>query len=220
MTRLHLAPLLWQAMAACGAAQAAGPDTPTPSDAGVCRSAETRYFSCATRAGKWIALCGDASGAVQYRYGRSAAAVELAYPASPVSASSAVPAATASTTAASSASALPTAASATPTSGSAATSTTARVPNPASPATQALRFAHYSRAQTERYEVSFVNVGTRYAVFDYTEGRTRSAGVQVQAPGQPGRQLLCSGRIHSRIETLASRLPCDADNALNLGSCR
>jgi hypothetical protein len=41
------------------------------------------------------------------------------------------------------------------------------------------RYAHYFRAGVDRTEVSFRNGDADYAVFDYTEGRQRSAGVRV-----------------------------------------
>jgi hypothetical protein len=102
-----------------------------------------------------------------------------------------------------------------PSAASAASATSA----PAS-AGQALRFAHYSRPLTERYELAFSIGSTRYAVFDYSEDARQSAGVQVQTAGQPERQVLCRGAVQSRVEALEDLLPCDAENALNLGRCR
>lgn len=139
--------------------------------ASLCKAGEARYFACTTRSGKQLALCGSAGGGVQYRYGRSAAAIELVHPAAPAAS--------------------------------------------ASGTDEDLRFAHFSRAQTERYEVAFVREGTRYAVYDYIEGRSHTAGVQVNAV-----QIACRGRIDSRIHELQGKLPCDRDSALNLGSCR
>jgi hypothetical protein len=41
------------------------------------------------------------------------------------------------------------------------------------------KYAHYSRSQTERYEITFSNQGSDYAIFDYSENRQHRAGVRV-----------------------------------------
>lgn len=81
-------------------------------------------------------------------------------------------------------------------------------------------FAHYFRHQTDRTEVTFRNRGVEYAVFDYSEGRKRRAGVRVSAPDRKDVELVCSGKITSRLADLKSVLKCDPDNALNGGGCR
>lgn len=82
-----------------------------------------------------------------------------------------------------------------------------------------LRFAHYGRADTERYEVTFESGGASYSVFDYIEGQERTSGVRVTLAS--GREIVirCAALAIDRLEALESRLPCDADNALNLGGC-
>jgi hypothetical protein len=139
---------------------------------GLCRADETAYFECRTPRARLIALCGKAPQALQYRYGRSAAAIELQFP-----------------------------------------------DNAADGASRML-YAHYSRYQVERVEVRFDNAGTGYTVFDYSEGRRRSAGVRVVTAQGKEQLVACAGRITSRLGELEGLLPCDVDNALNLGGCR
>ena len=81
-------------------------------------------------------------------------------------------------------------------------------------------FAHYFRAQTDRTEVTFRNQGVEYAVFDYTEDRKRRAGVRVSAPDRKEVEIVCTGKVTSRLAELKGVLKCDADNALNGGGCR
>lgn len=59
--------------ASCLAADRTGPVTAS------CMPQETIYFQCAASKGRSISLCGDAAGAVQYRFGRGKV-VELAFP--------------------------------------------------------------------------------------------------------------------------------------------
>lgn len=81
------------------------------------------------------------------------------------------------------------------------------------------RYAHYFRAGVDRTEVSFRNGDADYAVFDYTEGRQRSAGVRVLTASGREKTFACRGAVLSRLGALEAALPCDADSALNLGSC-
>jgi hypothetical protein len=87
----------------------------------------------------------------------------------------------------------------------------------ASPET--LRYANFARFETENYEVTFESLGAHYAVFDYTEGNEHSAGVRVNKSSGQEVLIKCSSRIYSRLSQLESRLPCDRDNALNMGGC-
>lgn len=89
---------------------------------------------------------------------------------------------------------------------------------PESPS-ETLRYANYMRFQTENYEVSFDSAGATYSVFDYTEGREHSAGVRILKADGKEVTVSCTGRVFSRLNQLASRLPCDKDNALNSGGC-
>jgi len=81
------------------------------------------------------------------------------------------------------------------------------------------KYAHYFRAQTDRFEVSFTNQTVSYSIFDYQEDNQRHAGVRVtDAKGQET-ELSCVGRVSSRLGELKTKLQCDHDNALNLESC-
>ena len=95
-----------------------------------------------------------------------------------------------------------------------------RFPDNTAEAPKVFELAHYFRYRTDRTEVSFRNGGSHYAVFDYSEeDGKRHAGVRVTIDGKES-QLVCSGRITSRLEMLEGVLRCDPDNALNMGACR
>ena len=93
-------------------------------------------------------------------------------------------------------------------------------PGNAKDSAKAFEFAHYFRFQTDRTEVSFRNGDVDFAVFDYSEDdRTRHAGVRVTA-NRKDTQLVCTGKITSRLAKLEGVLRCDPDKALNMGTCR
>jgi hypothetical protein len=92
-------------------------------------------------------------------------------------------------------------------------------PERAADAATQMLYSHYGRYQTERVELRFTNGGAEYVLFEYLEGKRRSAGVRVTA-GAKERVIACAGRIDSRLGELEGALPCDADSALNLGACR
>src|SRR5687768_11030940 len=52
---------------------------------------------------------------------------------------------------------------------------------PKAPADAPFRFAHYARPVTDRIEISFSAGGSDYTVFDYSEGRKRTAGVRARS---------------------------------------
>jgi hypothetical protein len=83
----------------------------------------------------------------------------------------------------------------------------------------ALKFAHYSRYQTDRLEIAFLIQSVRYSVFDYIEHGRRSAGVRVTRPGQPEVTIPCAGNIQSALFRLEAKLPCDSESVLNMGDC-
>ena len=95
-----------------------------------------------------------------------------------------------------------------------------RFPERADDAPKSMLYAHYGRYQTELVELRFINGEVEYVLFERIEGRRRSAGVRVTAPGTKARVVACTGRIDSRLGELEGGLPCDVDNALNLGTCR
>lgn len=82
-----------------------------------------------------------------------------------------------------------------------------------------LGYAHYMRYRTERSEVGFSRAGVDYAVFDYTEDGRRSAGVRVTTADGGEHEIACAGTVEGRLQTLATQLRCDPDNALNGGRC-
>jgi hypothetical protein len=92
-------------------------------------------------------------------------------------------------------------------------------PDAAAQGTEQLRYAHYSRFQTDRAEVTFSLADADYAVFDYTEDGKRSAGVHVATADGVAHEIRCVGPIHGRLNSLDRRLPCDDDSALNGGQC-
>lgn len=83
----------------------------------------------------------------------------------------------------------------------------------------AFRYAHYFRAGVDRIEVSFRNGDADYAVFDYTEEGQRSAGIRVLTESGRVKTFACRGAVLSRLDALEAVLPCDPDNALNVGGC-
>lgn len=86
-------------------------------------------------------------------------------------------------------------------------------------ADQTLRYASYMRFQTENYEISFDVSGTKYSVFEYSEEGEHSAGVRVVTSDHKERVIRCAGNVFGRLADLEKRLPCDEDNALNMGGC-
>ena len=84
---------------------------------------------------------------------------------------------------------------------------------------RSLRYAHYFRAQTDRYEIRFENEGVEYVLFDYQEGKRREAGVHVTGTDGKERDVVCSGTVRSRLPDLQGVLRCDAESALNGGRC-
>lgn len=89
-------------------------------------------------------------------------------------------------------------------------------------ATQGVRqfaYAHYSRFQTERTEISFSHGDADYSLFDYTENGRRTAGVQVSTEDGKAAEIRCVGKIQGALSPLGKSLRCDADSALNGGKC-
>lgn len=90
-------------------------------------------------------------------------------------------------------------------------------PDEAARGTEQLRYAHYSRFQTDRSEVTFRHADADYAVFDYTENGKRSAGVHVTTADAREVEIRCAGPVHGQFVALGRNLRCDSDNALNDG---
>ena len=95
-----------------------------------------------------------------------------------------------------------------------------RYPANAAQGPQQFLFAQYMRYQVDRVALHFTNEETDYEVFDEHEDGKRSAGVRVSRAGD-GREtaLPCRGPVTSRLGALKPWLRCDADSALQGGSC-
>ena len=94
-----------------------------------------------------------------------------------------------------------------------------RFPENAAVGRDQMLFAHYSRYQTDRTEIRFENQGVDYALFDYYEGGKRRSGVRVTTPDSKEREISCTAPATSRLGKLKNELKCDADSALNSGTC-
>ena len=85
---------------------------------------------------------------------------------------------------------------------------------------QLFLFTQYMRYQVDRLALHFTNEDTEYEVFDEHEDGKRSAGVRVSRVGGRGETALpCRGPVTSRLGALKPWLRCDADSALQGGSC-
>src|SRR6185312_2356490 len=92
-------------------------------------------------------------------------------------------------------------------------------PDDAAQGAQQFAFAHYSRYQTERVEISFNHRDADYTVFDYTENGKRSAGVHVSTVAGNSAEIRCAGEIMGTLAPMGKSLHCDTDSALNAGQC-
>ena len=92
-------------------------------------------------------------------------------------------------------------------------------PDDAAQGAQRFAYAHYSRYQVERSEISFSHGTADYTLFDYTEDGRRTAGVQVGTADGKAAEIRCAGVIQGALSPLGKRLRCDADSALDGGHC-
>lgn len=86
-------------------------------------------------------------------------------------------------------------------------------------AAQEFRYAHYSRYQTERIEVTFAIGSHTYALFDYyeeSENPKYNRGVRVSTEGAKAQEtiLSCKGTVTTILHLLEGKVPCDAESAL------
>jgi hypothetical protein len=84
---------------------------------------------------------------------------------------------------------------------------------------QQFKYAHYFRAQTDYWELRFTNNDVGYSVFERSVDGKKSAGVEINLANGGEKQITCVGKFVSNLEALKSVVPCDADSALNAGSC-
>jgi len=84
---------------------------------------------------------------------------------------------------------------------------------------QALLIAHYQRYRTDRLTLRFGRDGVGYTVFDHQENGHRRSGVEVKAADARVHELVCAGRVVSRLGELVGVAACDRESALNGGRC-
>lgn len=94
-----------------------------------------------------------------------------------------------------------------------------KFPGDAAQGVRLFAFAHYSRYQAERTEISFSHDDADYTLFDYTEEGHRTAGAQVATMDGKTAEIRCAGSIHGVMAPLGKSLRCDPDSALNGGHC-
>ena len=80
-------------------------------------------------------------------------------------------------------------------------------------------YAHYFRAQVDRFEIRFDIAGNDYVVYDDAEEGRHASGVRVTTPDAKEHDVACTARATSRLIDLEHVVRCDADSALNLGHC-
>jgi hypothetical protein len=82
-----------------------------------------------------------------------------------------------------------------------------------------IKHAHYARADVDLQELSFTRGDTEYTVFDRSEGRARTSGVEVTHSNGKSTRIRCAKPLHSEMESLQRILKCDPNNALSGGNC-
>ncbi len=88
---------------------------------------------------------------------------------------------------------------------------------------QMFRYAHYFRPQVDRFSVSFTIKDHTYTVFKNYEGdiepKGQDAGIHIALPGEKSREIPCVGLGKGNLHEIKSVVPCDQDDALNMGEC-
>ena len=96
-------------------------------------------------------------------------------------------------------------------------------PNERRGSPKAFRHTLYTRYQVNRFSVSFSVGNYTYTVFDNHDGEmeppTHEVGVAIERSGDRRRELLCRGSGSGNLRELQSIVPCDKDDALNMGGC-
>jgi hypothetical protein len=82
-----------------------------------------------------------------------------------------------------------------------------------------LLIARYHRYRTERLALRFERNGVSYTVFDDREDGRGRGGVAVKTADAPVHELVCTGKVASRLGELVGVVACDRDSALAGGSC-
>ncbi len=85
---------------------------------------------------------------------------------------------------------------------------------------QAFAYAHYFRSQVDLTEVTFLNQGFRYTIFDYYDAEQKpenARGVSIKHVGDADgneTELLCDKNAQSKLQTLDGIIPCNTGSAL------
>ncbi|MED5696122.1 hypothetical protein [Enterobacter ludwigii] len=78
------------------------------------------------------------------------------------------------------------------------------------------KYNHYSRFQTDYFNVSFVNTGYKYTIFSNYEDERESRGVSVTNLNSKKESVYyCKSVNIDRLSDLSAKLACDKDNALD-----
>ncbi len=94
-----------------------------------------------------------------------------------------------------------------------------KFPDDANTGRDAIKYAHYFRAQVDRTELTFRHNEAEYTVFDYSEDDKRNAGVTVALATGKTIEQRCVKPFRSRLSELDGILKCDTENALNSSGC-
>lgn len=88
---------------------------------------------------------------------------------------------------------------------------------------QKFRYAHYSRFQVDRTEVTFGINKHSYTLFDSSEGNEKTIervrGISIALPTKEKRELLCSSNATGSLADLEPIAACDKDSPLNMANC-
>jgi len=85
------------------------------------------------------------------------------------------------------------------------------------------KYAHYSRYQVDRTEISFSVGKYKYVLYEYYDGEENTEknerGILTILPSGEKRQLLCAKNIYGSLNNLKSIAICDSENPLNMDGC-
>ncbi|MDK1193599.1 hypothetical protein QMW88_02870 [Cronobacter dublinensis] len=77
------------------------------------------------------------------------------------------------------------------------------------------KYNHYSRFQTDYFNVSFVNAEYKYTIFSHYEDQTETRGVSVTNLSSKKESVYdCKSIGIDRLSDLSAKLACDKDSAL------
>lgn len=77
------------------------------------------------------------------------------------------------------------------------------------------KYSHYSRFQTDYFNVSFVSAEYKYTIFSNYEDESESRGVSVTNLNSKKESVYdCNSVVIDRLSDLSAKLACDKDSAL------